>query len=296
MITTKNLVLYMLLFNFLCFSQNSIPLEKNRLQGEYTSKLKGFFIKGTFENNLRKGKWTVTDSLGNIIYSRNYEKPFTYIENKKQDVTISGYEPIRRDSTGLYRYPKVNYKKVLWSKRVWSVLPKIENPYFYDKNLLDSIQKRVKTQKLIAYSDDQLSVAINRNSFDLSAMSLQGVAIKKDYYFDSSLSMMLEKIVCLTYFLSDRATGKEFSFSLYYSGDTRKLFQSFPINSKSGNIQNLDDLIFYQGLASIIYRTGTPGQKNIKPDFLNTDQYVSQSNQIMKLILETEHKYWLKEI
>lgn len=279
------------------YAQNVFPIKNNRLHGEYSNSQKNLTISGSFENNLRKDVWTVTDSSGNVIYSRNYTSPYTYIEKRQQNNTVSSTQgiAIERDSSGLYVYPSINFKNVLWSKRVWAILPAQQVPELHDTRLMDYITKWVKNKKLTAYHDDQLSTVVNEKDFDLSDKSIKGVTIKKDYYYDDSLCMMLEKLICLTFYLTDKS-GLESSFSLHYASNTRELLQLFPVENKNERIENIDDLIFFNDLESVIYRTGAPNQKDIKPDFSQTKQYTSLSKEVLMVILETEHNYWFKEM
>ena len=239
MITSKSLT-YLIFSIFvcagICYSQTTLPLVNNSLNGTYKNidVSSNTVVQGEFDNNLRSGLWTIEDTVGNIVYSRKYIGPYTFVE-KNNDSDKSKMKPItlQKNEDGLYEYPEINNQDVLWSKRVWCILPKNENPNLYNPSFLDQINQEVKTESLVAYRDDKISTVINSTDFDLSEKELEGVALKKDYYYDSTKKMMLQKVICFTFYLSDSRSGERSAFSLYYSSDTRELLQSFPIKRKS---------------------------------------------------------------
>lgn len=291
---------FILSSSILTFAQNDLPISEGHLNGEYShfDSENQTTTAGNFKNNLRDGKWIIKDTSDNIVYKRNYKSIYSYTETRisgNEGVFLQKPYALKRNDDKLYEYPKVEIKDVLWTKRVWSILPETGHGQLYSQELLIRINKWVNEDKIVIYKDDELSTLINKQDIDLSDNECVGVTMKKDYFFDKELGIMIEKIVALTFHVESAENENMQTFSIYYPTDGRKLLSSFSVSHESDKIIHYDDLFFFQNYTEIIYNEANAKGIKIDPDFTNTEQYQKNSNAIKQLILSTEHRLWLTD-
>lgn len=298
----KQLSIFLILFaSYLTFAQNDLPMSEGRINGEYShfnSEKQTTTTTGSFKNNLRTGEWTVKDSADNIIYKRNYKSIYSYTETRSSDnegVFLQKPFPLIRNNDNLYQYPKFKNEDVLWTKRVWSILPKTDHGQLYSQELLIKINDWINKNKIKFYQDDELSIVIDKQDIDLINRNCAGVTIKKDYFFDKKSGMMMEQIVALTFHLESTKNKEVEKFSVFYPTDGRKLLSSFNVSHKSEKIEHHDDLFFFQDYTEVIYNEANAKGIKIEPDFANIKQYQQTSNDIKQLIISTEHRLWLTD-
>ena len=178
---------------------------------------------------------------------------------------------------------------------MWSILPETDHGQLYSQEFLIRINKWVNEDKIVIYKDDELSTLINKKDVDLSDNKCVGVTMKKDYFFDKELSIMVEKIVALTFHVKSAENEDMQTFSIYYPKDGRKLLSSFNISHKSDKIKHYDDLFFFKDYTEVIYNEANAKGLKIEPDFTNAEQYQQKSNAIKQLIVSTEHRLWLMD-
>lgn len=282
--------------SFLSLGQSGLPMSDGRLNGEYSNfdNQNSLTTSGEFKNNLRVGEWTVKDSSEKIIYKRNYKSIYSYTETRFSGSVAGGSQklyPLKRSNTNLYQYPE--YENILWTKRVWSILPEKDHRQLYSQETLIRINEWIKNGTINVYEDDELSKVIETQDIDLDNSNCTGVTMKKDYFFDEDLGIMLEKIVELTFYVENIDNEKLQTFSLFYPTDGRKLLSSFNISHKSEKIKHYDDLFFFQDYSEVIYNEANAKGIKIEPDFANIEKYQQTSNEIKQIIISTEHRLWL---
>ena len=165
----------------------------------------------------------------------------------------------------------------------------------YSQEVLIKISDWVKEDKIKVYKDDEISKLISGDGFDVSSRKIEGVTVKKDYFFDKTIRLMEERIVGITFHLKSEETGSNQAFSIYYPTDGRKLLSSFNVSNKSGKIEHYDDLFFFRNYADMIYKEESKNTSTSKPNFNDIGKYQGKSNAIHILLLTEEHKYWLKD-
>lgn len=297
----KQLPFFLILFaSYLTFAQNDLLMSEGRLNGEYShfNSVNQTTTTGSFKNNLRTGEWTIRDSTDNIIYRRNYNSIFSYSETRVSGSIEGGSQKlysIERNSEGLYQYPKFEIKDVLWTKRVWSILPERDHGQLYSQEILIRINDWIKKDEIKIYQDDELSALVNKQDVNFSNNNCIGVTMKKDYFFDKKLGLMLEKIVALTFYLENVKTNEIKTFSIFYPTDGRKLLSSFNVSHNSEKIEHYDDLFFFKDYNEIIYNEANAKGIKIEPDFANIEQYQQTSSDIKQIIVSAEHRLWLMD-
>jgi hypothetical protein len=287
------------LFVFCSYSQEQLPLENGKLEGSYQNydSLTGLTTFGSFHNNTRSGEWTIKEGDGKYVYQRIYESFFSFNEKKtyQNKASHSNYKhPVERNDEGLYIYPEINNSNVSWSKRVWSILPEKHHGQLYSQEVLVKISEWVEKGKIKVYKDDEISKLISEKGFNVSDQKIQGVTIKKDYYFDKSIHLMQERVVAITFHLKDDKTGGNRVFSIYYPTNGRKLLSSFNVQNESERIEHYDDHFFFQNYVDIIYNEENAYGRRVDLDFSDIDQYQETSSDIKMLILIQEHRFWLE--
>tara|TARA_B100000508_G_scaffold141092_1_gene146412 strand:+ start:67942 stop:68826 length:885 start_codon:yes stop_codon:yes gene_type:complete len=277
-----------------CSAYSQLPMKNGRLNGhfEQINPNNETVVKGDFTDNFRTGKWTITYDSTDVIYTRDYSSKYGFkaTDSENENPTIVKFDLIR-DSSGLYNYPKALDSNIVWSKRVVSILTRKNNEEIYSANLLSAINKLVKKNEIKAYDDDEFSIVINKESFDVTNCELDRITLKKDYYYDKSLQMMIERIVALNFHLKGD-DNKLNSFSIYYPTDGRKLLSSLTINYNS-EIKHLDDFVFFRQYSDIIYDENKLDGSMISPDLDNPSKYEDLSTRVKSLIINAEHSFWL---
>lgn len=303
----KHLTISMLvLLSISTNAQNDLPMSEERLNGKYSSfdSENNLTTSGEFKNNLRVGKWIVKDTSDRVILTREYHSVYAFTEkhlsalwretkttnaNHRLEETIHIDFPLEKDSIGLYKFPPVADSNVVWSKRVRSILPREENKIIYAKDFLTKLRS---LSSYNVYTDDELSEVLPREKIDFKNSKLVAISLKKDYFFEKTINMMQERIVAITFHLENKKTGLESSFSVYYALFGRLLLSTFAANSDNELIKNLDDLLFFQDYSEIIYQE-EHFDLDEPLDLKNIEKYSKKSDDIKRLVLEVEHKYWV---
>lgn len=297
--------LILLLIAISSSAQNDLPTSNGILNGQY---LKfdddtQTTTSGKFKNNLRIGEWIIRDSSDQIVLTRQYHSIYSYTEKRTKPTDVD-YEleettnikfTTERDSFGLYKLPKVNYTNIIWSKRVWTLLPEVEHGQLYSQEILIRVNQWINNGKIKVYKDDELSAVIDKQEVDLNNKKCIGVTMKKDYFFDKKSGMMMEQIVALTFHVESTKNEEKETFSIFYPTDGRKLLSSFNVSHKSDKIKHYDDLFFFQDYTEVIYNEANAKGIKIEPDFANIKQYQQTSNAIKQLIVSTEHRLWIMD-
>ena len=287
-------------FSVLGHSQNLLPFKNGKLEGSFQNydSLTGLTTFGSFHNNARSGEWIIKEEDGKYVYQRIYESFYSFDEKKiyqKKARHRVFKHPIERNDKGLLIYPEIDNSNVSWSKRVWSILPEKHHGQLYSQEVLIKVSQWVEEGKIKVYKDDEMSKLIPEKEFKVSNQKIEGVTIKKDYYFDKPNRLMQERIVAITFHLKDNKTGKNQAFSIYYPTDGRKLLSSFNVQNESERIEHYDDLFFFQNYVDIIYNEENAYGRTVDLDFTNIDQYRQTSNDIKTLIINQEHRLWLED-
>ncbi len=288
------------LFMFCSISQEQLPIQNGKLEGSFQNfdSLTGLTTFGSFKNNKRSGEWTVKGDEGKIVYQRTYESFNSFDEKKIYQKKASHFKykhPIERNGEGLYIYEDIDNDNVSWSKRVWSILPEKQHGQLYSQEVLIKINDWVKKGKVKVYKNDEMSKLIPEEDFNVSNQKIEGVTLKKDYYYNETNHLMQERVVAITFHLESDGTKGIQTFSVFYPTDGRVLLSSFKVQNESKRIAQYDDLFFFNDYVDIIYNEENAYGRKADLDFSDVEQYQKVSNEIKTLILITEHRLWLED-
>ena len=276
-------------------------LTQGRFNGNYISYYKNGIKKaeGNFGHNLRIGKWTVWDSLGNVKMIRIYSDPFTFeriipkVPNDKpiQLLNIPRYK-IKYNKNGYITYAYVKESDVHYHRRIWRYISPKENPILFDKNLLFSELNQLvldSTIKVYSTKDDEFTKAFSPNIKTLS-VEVIGFKIKEDFFFDINRVVSETRIMGICPVIINKETKDTLDAYWVYYPEARKYLAKVNIKSDSipEKIKTLDDLFFYRYFyGKFIKKSNVYDRQPIY--FLEP----SNSERIDIELIEKEHDIWI---
>lgn len=293
------------------FSQNNtqINYKSGCMHGEYQSFHENGQLKaeGNFFYNRRIGEWNVYNPEGEIIAQRHFDSlghVKVNVPTSSNDAVIELLDKprykIERNKVGKYEWSQVKEGNVVWSKRVWSYFPEETNPDIYAFDWLQLTQKfeldeddSLRREVTVYKNDEFKSFYEGDKSIAISHLKFLGVGLKKDYYYDLASRKMDARVIGITVFTENTITGQSKNFTYYYPTDLRPLLLQVNINHEDPNISNLDDLIFFNAYAEIIYREESvnPPAKKFEPKEIDT--YKAFSNEVKTQVIEVAHGFWV---
>lgn len=305
------LILSIVLFSFqIIFGQDTVHtyedenikctyhLTQGRFNGNYTSYYKNGVKKseGNFDNNLRTGKWSVWDSLGNLRMVRDYSDQFTFelIEPKVPDdkliqlLNVPRYK-IEYNSDGYIKYVYVEERDVYYSKRMWRYLSAENNPILFDnQRLFRIIHKQILDSNLSIYSCDrfreEINIEIDTNSFDII-----GFKLEDDFFYNLDLNCSETRTIGISPVAVSKVKNDTIDLFWVYLPYLRKYLAQEMINNYTvpEKIKSLDDLFFFRYFnAPIYYVANVWDRSKIVPLVFNE----SEKKEIS--LIETEHDLW----
>lgn len=280
-------------------------LTQDRFNGNYTSYYKNGTKKseGSFENNLRIGKWTVWDTLGNIRMERVYSDPFTFertipkVPDDKpiQLLNIPRYK-IKYNEDGYITYAYVKESDVHYHRRIWRYISPKENPILFEKDFLFKLlNKHISDSTIKAYStkdDDFTGPFIPK--IDTSAVKVIGFKLKEDFFFDMNRVVSETRIMGICPVVVNPVTKDTIDAYWVYFPETRKYLAQANIQSDSipKKIKSLDDLFFNRYFYGRIIKKSNVYDRYIK-DYLTGDKLLKEAERIELYLIETEHNIWI---
>jgi hypothetical protein len=280
-------------------------LTQGRINGNYISYYKNGNKKaeGNFENNLRIGKWTVWDTLGNIRMERVYSDPFTFErivpkipEDKPiQLLNIPRYK-IKYNKNGYITYAYVKESDVHYHRRIWRYISPRENPILFEKDLLFKLlTKLILDSNIIAYStkDDEFREAF-MPKIDTSALKVIGFKLKEDFFFDMNRVVSETRIIGVCPIVVNQTTKDTIDAYWVFYPETRKYLSQVKIESDSTpqKIKTLDDLFFYRYFYGRIIKQSTIYDRYLK-DYLTGEKLLKEAERIELYLIDTEHNIWI---
>lgn len=274
---------------------------QGRINGNYTSYYKNGIKKaeGNFENNLRIGKWTVWDTLGNVKMIRIYSDPFTFerIIPKVPDdkpiklLNIPRYK-IKYNEEGYITYAYVKESDVSYHKRIWRFISPKENPILFEKDLLFRLlNKHILDSTIKAYStkDDEFR-EVFMPKIDTTTVKVIGFKIKEDFFFDMNRVVSDTRVIGICPVVINQITNDTIDAYWVYHPQAREHLAQINIESNSipEKIKTLDDLFFYRYFYGRIIKKSNVYDR--QPTYILEP---SNSEKIDIELIEKEHDIWI---
>lgn len=280
-------------------------LVEGRFNGVYTSFYKNGNkrAEGSFDNNLRIGKWTVWDSLGTIRMQRDYSDQFTFkrlipeVPNDKpiQLLNVPQYR-IEYNREGFITYAYVKEAWVHWHKRIWRHILPENNPILFKENRLFKLfNKHILDSAITAYSpvDDEF-----RKEFvpkiDTSNLKVIAFKIKEDFFFDMNRVVSESRIIGVCPVAININTNDTVDLYWVYHPEIRKFLAQEKIQNDSlpVKIKTLDDLFFYRYFYGMISKESNVYDRTIK-EYLTGEELIQEAERIEFSMIEKEHDIWI---
>ncbi|NQX97378.1 MAG: hypothetical protein HRT73_05795, partial [Flavobacteriales bacterium] len=274
---------------------------QGRFNGNYISYYRNGKKKaeGIFENNLRIGKWTVWDSIGNVRMVRVYSDPFTFerltpkVPNDKpiQLLNIPRYN-IQYNTESFITYAYVKESDVYYHKRIWRFIsPENNSILFEEKKLFKLLNHQILDSNIKAYdpSDDEFTKEFIP-IINTPTIKLIGFKIKEDFFFDMNRVISETRIMGVCPVVINLDTKDTIDFYWVYYPWVRKYLSQNKIEEKSipTKIKTLDDLFFYRFFCGEIYKESHVYDRGL-PDHLNSEK----SERVEINLIEKEHDIWI---
>lgn len=274
---------------------------QGRINGNYTSYYKNGIKKaeGNFENNLRIGKWTVWDTLGNVKMIRIYSDPFTFerIIPKVPDdkpiklLNIPRYK-IKYNEEGYITYAYVKESDVSYHKRIWRFISPKENPILFEKDLLFRLlNKHILDSTIKAYStkDDEFR-EVFMPKIDTTTVKVIGFKIKEDFFFDMNRVVSDTRVIGICPVVINQITNDTIDAYWVYHPQAREHLAQINIESNiiPEKIKTLDDLFFYRYFYGRIIKKSNVYDR--QPTYILEP---SNSEKIDIELIEKEHDIWI---
>jgi hypothetical protein len=277
------------------------------LNGNYVSYYKNGQKKseGTFENNYRKGTWTVWDSTGRLRMQRVYSDPFTF---KQIIPKVSTDAPIKLLNVSPYqiKYNKDNYidnfyieeRSVMWVKRIWRQIEVKNNPMLFSKPVSDAIIKALTTleDSISLYQEDEFW-KVSKTIFDSSNYEIITYKIKEDCFFDNDRMVSESRIIGICPVIQEKKKAeiretKELGW--IYFPQLRKVFAKELLNNSNlpSHIKSLDDLFFFRYFYGQIYMESNVYARTIST-YAKGKELETEAERIELSLIESEHDIWM---
>jgi hypothetical protein len=254
---------------------------------------------GTFENNLRIGKWIVWDSTGIIRMERYYSDPFTFqrlipkvpTDKPIELLNIPQYK-IKYNNEGFIDYCQVEESNVWYHKRIWRFLsPKNNSILFEDNRLFQLLNQQILDSNIKAYnpSDDEFTKEFNP-TINIPSIKLIGFKIKEDFFFDLNRVVSESRIMGICPVVINLDTKDTIDLYWVYYPWIRSYLSKNKIEEKNIplKIKTLDDLFFYRFFCGEIYKESNIYDRGL-PDYLNS----KESERVKINLIEKEHDIWI---
>jgi len=274
-----------------------------RMNGSYVSYYKNGQKKaeGKFENNYRKGLWTVSDSTGRIKIQRKYSNPFNYTQTiflksatTQKEVTRIYKSNLNYNADGYTDYFEIKEKIAVWTEKIWRYIKPIDNNILFENNMLyNLLLKNISSGQIQVYKDYYLT-KIDTVKLNITAYRPIGYKIVEENIFDSVRSLLETRILGLCPVVINIQTKDTIDLCWLFFPDLRKIFAHEKINiSNSARIKNLDDLFFYRDFYGEIYKEENAYDRPISSYLTDKKEIAKESERIEISIIEMENDIWL---
>ncbi|MCC6372589.1 MAG: hypothetical protein IT236_16415 [Bacteroidia bacterium] len=291
----------------------SVLLRYHTKNGRFTGKYTSYYwdgkkkAQGHFDNNSRKGSWTVWDSTGRkrMIrrYRNNYEFERIFPEIPKDNPTIQLlYKPdkfvLHRNDSGYYNYHHVQERMVLWEKRLWRHLDEKDNSILFENNRLwNVIFNAVKSEgtKILPYTDEEFNTKYEGKT-DTTTFTVVGWKIKEDVFFNSELQGSESRIIGICQVVKNKKDGTLTDLYWLYYPAIRTALAKEKVQAKDlpSEITNLDDVFFFRYFYGRIAKESNVYDRAIKKYALSDEEQKLESDNIEMSMIDEEHNRWLE--
>ena len=242
------------------FVHADFGFKNNHFHGVYHEKHQSGETKvlGEFFKGQRIGIWSVWDTSGVLKVQRNYVNNNTFdfvypVSNHpyKEIYTQNPIYILKRNGDGLYPYPFVKERSVVYSARGWKQFSMKNEPELFNQIDLKSIVKQVFEEDLTWYfyenngsfkneltHEDLLKIAYECDSWDFNR-----IEIKEDFLFNTeSMSSEIRQLGLAFY---TNADAVEPSYLLYFPSIRSILSKQKIVVKGRPEIDHLDDAFFF---------------------------------------------------
>lgn len=275
--------------------------DKGRIDGPYVSYYSNGQkrAEGHFENNLRKGEWSVWDSLGELQIERDY---FThlYFEQELPALSKEQKKIMAEDSSRLIYYNDLGYlnyyeitEQILyWSSRTWRQISPLNNEALFAPALFNTLRAEIQSSKIHTYTSDELRKELDTVVFE--GKKLIAFRIMEDFYFDNHRFISETQIIALAPIVVDLKT-KDTSelYWVFYPQVREYIAQISYTTAQSSKLKNLDDIFFYRDFASKIYKTENVYDRALV-DYIPANEIAKEAQKLEFFHFEEEHDLWMK--
>lgn len=267
-----------------------------RFHGDYISYYPkgGIKVKGSFDNNMRSGKWIVYDSCGKVALERTYLSPFCFRQHAYGEEFVGGNETeMVRNQNNFYSYCEVVEKNVDYSKRIYRVLYPKHNKALFASSLYKCIHNNVLANNLQAYADQDFQESLSALPKE-NSLQIIGFKIIEDFFLDHSRRLSETRIIAIAPLIYDSKTHDTLDAYWICFPDLRSFIAKELINDSDlpGRVKTLDDLFFFRCFDADIYM-----EENIyfKPivAYKPSTEVEREALRIELRMIELEHDWWL---
>jgi hypothetical protein len=281
---------------------------QGRIDGNYISYYKNGNkrAEGVFENNYRKGKWTVWDSTGRIRMQRDYENPFVYkrlIPEFPKDslvalLNVPQYNLVYNND-GYINYFNLKERMVVWVKRVWRTIEKPNNMILFDNNKLFNILYKNIIDKNIEgfYHDEDFIKSFTIEEIaKIDTQKIQVIAYKifEDCFFDNERMVMESRIIGIAPVVINKDKGDTLDLFWVYYPQIRKSLAQEKLSDRicPFKTKTFEDLFFFRGYYGEITKEENAWDRAIST-YKKGDEIKKEAEIIEIRIIEAEHNLWI---
>jgi hypothetical protein len=275
-------------------TQNNISeiYQDGILNGQFESKYANGKSKaeGAYRNNLKIGKWTIWDSLGNVIMTRQYKEGLAIsvrtFQKGKKGVYDAQQPPMNRNSDGYFPFVSVDPNSVAYSKRLWREIKPTElnAPLFLDSKVIDELIRLIEKEMITGYSaeSDEFKVILPPNKFNVfSGKKLVGYKIKEDWFFDKIRNTGDVRVIGICPIVEIEEGVVREAFWVYYP-EIRKYLAELKV----------DDFFYFHQFNSTIIRESMIHGQYIK-EYIKPEAVFDEVLRIESALVETEIDFWI---
>ena len=275
-------------------AQNNISeiYQEGVLNGQFESKYENGKLKaeGAYSNNLKIGKWTIWDSLGNVIMTRHYKEGQAFsvrtFQKGEKGVYDAQQPSLKRNSDGYFPFIPVDPNSVAYSKRLWrEVKPtELNAPLFVDRKVIDHLIQLVEKEMITGYSveSDEFKFKLTPDKVTaFKGKKLVGYKIKEDWFFDKSRNTGDVRIIGICPIVEIEEGVEAEAFWVYYP-EIRKYLAELKV----------DDAFFFHQFNNTIVRESTIHGKYIK-EYTKPEAVLDEVLRIESALVETEIDFWI---
>ncbi len=281
-----------------------------KLNGKYVSHYRNGQVKaeGKFENNQRIGIWSVYDTTGKLVMSRDYKNSFVYeriFPAKEKTGPASLFDTaiysLDYKSEGYIDYFPLKERMVLYSSRIWRSIYAGDNPILFENDLLYStLYNHVTDSTKESYCSfdegfNQKMKGSELEKFSPDEYSIHSFKIMEDSFYDNERCISETRIIGICPVGIHKKTKDTTDLFWAYYPYVRKSLAGVKMDKKTfpESIKTLDDIFFFRYFFGEIDKESNVFDKTVKESVRIPDLYNSERQRIEIGLLETEHDIWL---